>query len=363
MSDKKGKQKILIVDDVKDNVDILDQYFSNKGFETILANGGQEALEKIQSLHPDIVLLDIMMPDLDGYHVCEKLRKEMTAFKNMPVILVTAKDDVESKVKGLGLGADDYVTKPFDIQELSARVQTALRLKKAQDELKELNELKNQFLGMASHDIKGPIGRIEKTVEALLKNKKSLTDDQLQNLSKIKDEAEGVFNLITDLLDVVKIESDKMGIKKQEVKIDALIDEVFKMNEMTAQAKGITIDVDATKSLKVLGDPDRLIEVFENLIINAIKFTHKGKKISIRAKTVSGGAEIEISDEGVGIPNSELPKVFQRFARLTPQSTQGEKGTGLGLSICKQIVDLHHGTIAVKSEVGKGTTFTIFLPK
>lgn len=362
MSEKKEKQKILIVDDVKDNVDILEQFFSSKGFETISAYGGQEALEKIQSLHPDIVLLDIMMPDLDGYHVCEKLRKEMTLFKNMPVILVTAKDDVESKVKGLALGADDYVTKPFDVQELCARVQAALRLKHAQDELKELNELKNQFLGMASHDIKGPIGRIEKMVEGLLKNKKMLSDDQLENLSKIKKEAEDMFNLITDLLDVVKIETGKMGIQKQEVKIDELLQEVFKMNDMTARAKNITMDLDTAKPLKVNADPDRLIEVFENLIINAIKFTNKGKKITIHAKKVSGGAEIEISDQGVGIPKEELPKVFQRFAKLTPKATQGEKGTGLGLSICKQIVDLHEGKITVQSDEGEGTTFTIFIP-
>src|SRR3990167_2903527 len=358
------KSKILIVDDVEENVDILNQYFSARGFQTILAYGGAQAVEKAERERPDVILLDIMMPDLDGFRVCEILKKERTHFKNIPIILVTAKDDVESKVKGLSLGADDYVTKPFSVQELEARVRSALRLKKALEELKELNELKNQFLGMASHDIKGPIGRIEKlTEELLLKKEKSWTPEQLEHLKKVKQEAEVVFNLISDLLNVVKIEAGKVGVEFQKVNVEKLIEEVFKMNEMAAGAKKLHIKtVIDPKVPEVLADPLRLLEVLENLITNAMKFSKSGGDITIQLKKVKKGIEITISDQGVGIPEKELPRLFDRFARLSPQPTAGEKGTGLGLSICKQIIDLHKGTIAAKSEVGHGTTFTIFLP-
>ncbi len=357
------KPKILIVDDVRENVEILDQYFSAKGFQTVLAYGGLQAVDKAERERPDVILLDVMMPDLDGFQVCEILKKERTHFKNIPIILVTAKEDIESKIKGLSLGAEDYVTKPYDIKELEARVKGALRLKKALDELKELNELKNQFLGMASHDIKSPISRIEKTVETMLKNKSSLKPEQLELLRKIKDEAGGVFNLITDLLNVVKIETGKMGLELEKVALDKLVEEVFRMNQVAAEAKKINVGIQIDKDVsKILADPARLLEVFENLLTNAIKFTPSDKKITIHLQKVKGGVEVSISDEGVGIPKNELPRIFDRFARLSPQSTHGEKGTGLGLSICKQIVDLHKGKIDVQSEVGKGTTFTVFLP-
>lgn len=357
------KPKILIVDDVKENVDILNQYFSAKGFQTVLAYGGIQAVDKAERERPDVILLDIMMPDLDGFRVCEILKKERTHFKNIPIILVTAKEDIESKVKGLSLGAEDYVTKPFDIKELEARVKSAFRLKKALDELKELNELKNQFLGMASHDIKSPIARIEKTVEAILKNKSSLKVEHLELLKKIKEEAEGVFNLISDLLNVVKIETGKMGLELEKVALDKLVEEVFRMNQISAEAKKIELEIQIDKDIpKILADPARLLEVLENLLTNAIKFTPSGKKITIHLKKAKGGVELYLQDEGVGIPQNELPRIFDRFARLSPQPTHGERGTGLGLSICKQIVDLHKGKIEVQSEVGKGTLFTVFLP-
>ena len=357
------KSKILIVDDVEENVDILNQYFSAKGFQTILAYGGAQAVEKAERERPDVILLDIMMPDVDGFRVCEILKKERTHFKNIPIILVTAKEDIESKIKGLSLGAEDYVTKPFDIKELEARVKSALRLKKALDELKDLNELKNQFLGMASHDIKSPISRIGKIVDILLKNKASLKSEQLEQLKKIQEEAQGVFNLISDLLNVVKIETGKMGLELEKIALDKLVEEVFRMNQISADIKKVEIAVQMDKDVpKILADPARLLEVLENLLTNAIKFTPSGKKITFHLKKAKGGIEFSIQDEGVGIPKNELPRLFDRFSRLSPQPTSGEKGTGLGLSICKQIVDLHKGKIDVQSEVGQGTLFTVFLP-
>jgi len=357
------KSKILIVDDVKENVDILNQYFSARGFQTILAYGGAQAVDKAERERPDVILLDIMMPDVDGFRVCEILKKERTHFKNIPIILVTAKEDIDSKIKGLSLGAEDYVTKPFDVKELEARVNSALRLKKALDELKELNDLKNQFLGMASHDIKAPISRIERTVEAILKNKSILKPEQLEYLKKIREEAQGIFNLISDLLNVVKIETGKMGLEFEKVSLEKLVEEVFRMNQISAEAKKIEMEIHMDKEApKILADPARLLEVVENVMTNAIKFTPSGKKIKIYVKKAKGGVELSIQDEGVGIPKQELPRLFDRFARLSPQATSGEKGTGLGLSICKQIVDLHKGKIEVQSEVGQGTLITVFLP-
>ena len=357
------KDKILIVDDVKDNVELMDQFFSSKGYETSLAFGGKEALEKAEKENPDIILLDIMMPDLDGFEVCRILKKERTHFKNIPIILVTAKDDVESKIQGLSIGADDYVAKPYDIKELEARVKSALRLKHALDELKELNELKNQFLGMASHDIKGPVTRIEKAAEALLKQKGELSSQQVEQLARVQKEARGIFNLLSDLLNVVKIETRQLGIQKREVDISKLLEEVTHMNQMMAEAKGIALEFVIEKEVKKIeADPDRLLEVIDNLVINAIKFSKKGQSVSLALKNVHGGVEFSVSDTGVGIPKDEIPKLFQRFSKLSPKPTAGESGTGLGLSICKEIIDLHKGKIDVESDVGCGTKVKVFLP-
>lgn len=357
------KPKILVVDDMKENVDMLSQYFQMKGFQTILAYGGKEAIEKAEQETPDLILLDVIMPDVDGFQVCETLKKKRTHFKDIPIVLVTARDDLASKIKGLEMGAEDYVTKPFEIRELEARVNSAVRLKKAHDELKELNEMKNQFLGIASHDLKGPIARIEQAAELVLKNRGDLKPEQLKQLERIKKEARDIFSLISDLLNIVKIDAGKLGLDTKEVDFEILIDELLRMNVMAAESKKLKIEaVIETGIPKIIADPMRLLEVIENLISNAMKFSHPGGTITVDLRKVEKGLELTVSDQGVGIPEEELPHVFDRFVKLSPKPTAGEKGTGLGLSICKQIVELHKGKISIKSEVGKGTVVTVFLP-
>lgn len=358
------KPKILIIDDVKESVDMLNQYFQMKGFQTILAYGGKEAIEKAEQEMPDIILLDVLMPDVDGFQVCETLKRKRTHFKNIPILLLTARDDLDSKIKGLELGADDYVTKPFEIRELEARVNSAVKLKKAHDELKELNEMKSQLLGIASHDLKGPVARIEQAAELILKNKGVLKTEQIKHLERIKKEARDVFNLISDLLNVVKIDTGKLGLDTKEVDLGALMDELLRMNLMAAQAKKLKIEtVIETDIPKIVSDPMRLLEVFENLMTNALKYSHTGGTISVGLRKVDNkGIEFSVADQGVGIPESELPRIFDRFVKLSPIPTAGEKGTGLGLSICKQIIEMHKGKISATSTVGKGTTITVFLP-
>lgn len=358
------KPKILIIDDVKESVDMLNQYFQMKGFQTILAYGGKEAIEKAEQEMPDIILLDVLMPDVDGFQVCETLKRKRTHFKNIPILLLTARDDLDSKIKGLELGADDYVTKPFEIRELEARVNSAVKLKKAHDELKELNEMKSQLLGIASHDLKGPVARIEQAAELILKNKGVLKTEQIKHLERIKKEARDVFNLISDLLNVVKIDTGKLGLDTKEVDLAALMDELLRMNLMAAQAKKLKIEtVIETDIPKIVSDPMRLLEVFENLMTNALKYSHAGGTISVGLRKVDNkGIEFSVADQGVGIPESELPRIFDRFVKLSPIPTAGEKGTGLGLSICKQIVEMHKGKISATSTVGKGTTITVFIP-
>lgn len=357
------KPKILVVDDMKENVDMLNQYFQMKGFQTILAYGGKEAIEKAEQETPDLILLDVIMPDVDGFQVCETLKKKRTHFKNIPIVLVTARDDLASKIKGLEMGADDYVTKPFEIRELEARVNCAVRLKKAHDELKDLNEMKNQFLGIASHDLKGPIARIEQAAELILKNRDDFKPEQLRQLERIKKEARDIFNLISDLLNVVKIDAGKLGLDTKETDLEILIDELLRMNFTAAESKKIKIEtVIETGIPKMIADPMRLLEVLENLISNAMKFSRPGGIITVDLRKVKMGLELSVADQGVGIPEAEVPHVFDRFVRLSPKPTAGEKGTGLGLSICKQIVELHKGKISLKSDVGKGTIVTVFLP-
>ncbi|MBI4040405.1 MAG: response regulator [Deltaproteobacteria bacterium] len=355
---------ILVVDDVKDNVEILEQFFKNKGYAVLSAYGGREAIAMAETHTPDLVLLDIMMPEMDGFEVCRVLKKERTHFKNIPIIMVTAKDDSKSLIQGLELGADDYVSKPYNIDELNARVGSALRLKQALDELKELNDLKNHFLGVASHDVKSPILRIEAAIGKILEERTRLTATQVEQLEQMKKEAHTIFMLITDLLDVTKIETGKVGLDLHDVSLKGLLEEVCKMNEMTAASKKISLHLKVDKGVHhVVADPDRLLEVFDNLMTNAIKFSNEGQNVWVHVQETDTHMEILFEDEGVGIPEAELPRVFDRFSKLSPHPTQGEHSTGLGLSICKQIVELHRGKISCSSHVGRGTTFKISLPK
>lgn len=364
---KTKKPLVLIVDDVPKNLQVLGNILSIEEYRIAVATSGKQALERINKNKPDLILLDIMMPEMNGFEVCEKLKKEPYT-RDISIIFLTAKTDTEDLVKGFKCGAVDYVTKPFNSIELLARVRTHIELQVAKDklkrqneELKELNSLKNKFLGIAAHDLKGPLAVINTYLYCLRGN--NLTENQNKYLDRIKKSSDYMLNLVKNLLDISAIEAGKLDLKPSENDYLEFIKDNIEFNKPLADNKNISISLKASMDrLNIKFDKDRMEQVLNNLIGNAIKFSHKNTNITVEIMSENGYITTGVLDEGQGIPEEELGKLFMEFEKTSVTSTDGEKSTGLGLAIVKKIVNSHRGKIAVESQVGKGSRFYFTLP-
>jgi signal transduction histidine kinase len=361
---------ILIVDDTRVNLQLLGKILMKVNYELAIANSGYEALDMLKEVKPDLILLDVMMPDMDGYEVCKTL-KSSPETKDIPVIFLTAKAEKEDLIKGFELGAVDYVTKPFNAPELLARVKNHLELKYARDllakqneKLKQLNELKNQFLGMAAHDLRNPIGSITTTLSFILDYLGSnLTEKQIKFLRNIEKAGNYMNILLNDLLDLTAIESGKLTLTLTKEDYINFLKENITLNQMLADKKTITIDLNYENHIShITFDRNKITQVMNNLISNAVKFSHSDTKITVDIKEGEDCIITSVIDNGLGIPEKELPHIFKEFHKSTVKATDGEKSTGLGLAITKKIVEGHGGKLSVESKVGEGSRFYFTLP-
>ena len=386
-----AKKKILIVEDEPHTLETLKDRLEFEGYEVITAQDGETAIMKAGREKPELITLDIMLPDMDGFAVCERLKKD-TKTHFIPIIMLTVKDTVVEKVKGLDIGADDYVLKPFEDEELLARIRALLRVKELQDELdksnialkkinkelnvktkeleqsnrelKKLDQLKSDFISTVSHELRTPLTSIREVTSQVLDGiLGETTKEQREFLPIALSEIDRLGRIIEDLLDISKIESGKVELKKEVIDIVPLVKEVISSSVSEAKNKGLEIRENFPKEpIVVYADKDRIIQVFTNLVGNSIKFTEKGY-IEISVVDKQTHVECSVSDTGKGISENDLPKVFSKFQQFGRTAGAGEKGTGLGLSIAKGIVELHDGKIWVESKLNKGTKFTFTLPK
>ncbi|MEQ8171469.1 MAG: hybrid sensor histidine kinase/response regulator [Candidatus Eremiobacterota bacterium] len=373
MNNNKEKQEIplvLIVDDVPKNIQLLGNILNNEGYDIIIAENGKEALERISDVLPDIILLDIMMPEMDGYETCKRL-KENDRTRDIPVIFLTAKTEMEDIVKGFNAGSVDYVTKPFNSTELMARVKTHITLKKLFDkekeyvkELKELNKLKNKLLGIAAHDIRSPIATMQMNIEFLLNIlMENLTEEQIDILQDTQYLVNYMNRLLSDILDITVIEAGKLTLDMQKQDYMDFLTYNIKMNRILSDKKNIKINFIYENNLpEILFDRDKMTQVMNNLISNAVKFSNRNTTITIEVKMKDNYILTEVIDQGQGIPAAELSKLFREFQRVSVKPTGNETSTGLGLAITKKIVEGHNGIIGVESEKGKGSRFYFTLP-
>lgn len=373
MNNNKEKQEIplvLIVDDVPKNIQLLGNILNNEGYDIIIAENGKEALERISDVLPDIILLDIMMPEMDGYETCKRL-KENDRTRDIPVIFLTAKTEMEDIVKGFNAGSVDYVTKPFNSTELMARVKTHITLKKLFDkekeyvkELKELNKLKNKLLGIAAHDIRSPIATMQMNIEFLLNIlMENLTEEQIDILQDTQYLVNYMNRLLSDILDITVIEAGKLTLDMQKQDYMDFLTYNIKMNRILSDKKNIKINFIYENNLpEILFDRDKMTQVMNNLISNAVKFSNRNTTITIEVKMKDNYILTEVIDQGQGIPAAELSKLFREFQRVSVKPTGNETSTGLGLAIIKKIVEWHKGIIGVESEKGKGSRFYFTLP-
>ena len=388
-----SSNRILVVDDTKVNLDILVDTLKDD-YVLSVATSGQRALQQAKLYVPDLVLLDVMMPGMDGFEVCRKL-KENPETRDVPVIFITALAESQAVVKGLESGAVDYITKPIDPPEVRARVSTHLNLLRARQDLerqteeleasnkrlRELDDIKSSFLSSVAHELRTPLTSIlgfailvrkdfQKHFGKLTKADKALEEKALRiqdNLTVINSEGQRLSRMINDVLDLTKIESGRIEWSNQPFTVEPMIRLATQaVSSLLTGNPAVELKVEMDDNLpRLCADRDRIQQVLINLLHNAVKFTRQGS-ILLKAEVVkSGMVRLSVRDTGIGIPKVELEKIFNKFHQVITDDTllpNHAKGTGLGLPICKQIVEHYGGRIWAESVLGKGSVLSFELP-
>ncbi len=378
-TEQEYKPLVLIVDDVPKNLQVLGAILYEQGYEIAMADNGKLALSMIGEMTPDLILLDIMMPEMDGFEVCRVIKSDPGNF-DIPVIFLTAKHESESIVKGFEAGAVDYITKPFNAPELLARVKTHidLTLSKKQlidynHQLKELMKKKDEFLNIAAHDMRNPLGgiigfanlltgEVEDMPELKPENKEMLLDD----LAMIKESSNLMLRTVNELLNTETLNSGRVKLNPKDCIVYDLLLHVLNGNKIAADTKKIAFHTACNSEFISSVDGDKLREVMENLVSNAIKFSPAGRNIYVSLYPRMDGSQsvfrFSVRDEGQGLTEADKAKVFGRFQKLSARPTAGEPSSGLGLSIVKMLVELQGGKVWVESEYSKGAEFIVELP-
>jgi two-component system sensor histidine kinase/response regulator len=360
---------ILVVDDVPRNIHVVSSALRGAGYQVISAASGERALRSARNPAPDLVLLDLLMPEMDGFEVCRRLKAD-PGTSHIPIIFLTGAAETSQIVKGLQVGAVDYVTKPFNLPELLARVRTHLELKHSREilertaqRLRELDNEKNEFLGIAAHDLKNPICSFVGLAEYVLSSP-NLGRAEVEEISRdILSESRRLLQLVQNLLDVNAIERGQLNLQFGAHDLAEVARSVTHNFQLKAESKKQTLALDLPES-PVLAWVDRslTVQVLDNLISNAIKFSPVGKTIRMSVQRTEDGILCEVQDEGPGLSGEDQKRLFGKFARLSARPTGGENSTGLGLSIVKKIVEAMKGAVWCESESGRGAKFVIKLP-
>lgn len=373
---------ILIVDDVLENVNLLGVMLQRRGFSITQCLSGAEALAHIEKRIPDLILLDISMPEMDGFEVTRRL-KSSAQTRDIPIIFLTAFTDKKRIIEGFDLGGVDYITKPYNANELFARIRTHLELKHTKDlmaernqELQELNEKlhqlnldKNELLGIVAHDLKSPLSAIRGIAEALVYDHELSPTTRKEFEQTILTTSDRMFTLIAELLSVNVIETGGLTIEKRPISLNKTLNGIINQYQKQAANKDLQIVVDIESSAIAYADKFSLHQICENFISNALKYSPSGKTVYIRAKHQTTHYQleyptirVEVQDEGPGLSEEDKLRLFGKFQRLSARPTGGEHSTGLGLSIVKKLADTMGAHVGCVSSLGHGATFFIEMP-
>ena len=354
---------ILIVDDIPANLKVLGDILKGEGYKVRPVPSGALALQVAEKERPDLILLDIMMPDMDGYEVCRRL-KENKLLHDIPVIFISALSETNDVVKALKYGGVDYITKPFRAEEISARVKTHIKLRRQSIELHELNVTKDRFFSIIAHDLRGPMGGFMGLTDLLTEELSNMSMAEIQEfLGSMRDSATNLFKLLENLLQWARVQQGGIILSRERVLFHPIVIESLEMIQESAKKKGITINCDISEELEVFADSNLIQAIIRNLVSNAIKFSARGGTVSISAKiTEDENVEISVKDMGIGMNPFMVENLFRIDIKNGRPGTEGEQSTGLGLLLCKEFIEKHGGHIKVESEVGKGSVFTFNIP-
>jgi len=356
----KSPDRLLIVDDVPDNLFLVRTILEEEGYEIITSSNGRDALKIVEAEPPDLLLLDVMMPRMDGYEVTRRIR----AMKDMPfipILLITAYDRANA-VKGLDLGADEFIRKPIEADELLARVRSLLRLKHSIAERDRIDRQRQDFVSRLTHDLRTPLVAADRMLGLLQDGVLGEISPEICEALKIMGRSNhNLLEMVNKLLDVYRYESGSKSIDLQPLNLKTLLEQVVQELKPIAISKNLELIANLEPIAEVKGDRLELLRVFNNLIGNALKFTESGIVV-VKLRQDETEAVIEIADTGAGIPSKEQPFLFQRFS----QGNHQKQGSGLGLYLSHYIISAHNGKILVKSPPNsdslQGSAFFVHLP-
>ena len=388
MAENRGT--ILVVDDTPANLQLLESILQEKGYTVRAAISGQMALKAARHQLPDIILLDINMPEMNGYEVCRALKSD-PLLAEIPVIFVSAAVDTADKLRAFEEGGVDYVTKPFQPLEVIARVETHVDLARSRGELERQNkaleqaladliqsqaqlreakehaeaadQIKSAFLATMSHELRTPLNSIIGFTGILLQGLGGpINEEQGKQLTMVRNSANHLLSLISDVLDISKIEAGQLQVVFEPFSLNESIRKIVQTVRPLVEKKGLELTTDLSDDVGMLtGDVRRVEQILLNLLSNAIKFTNQGG-ISVRSIREAGNYTVTVHDTGIGISDDDLERLFKPFFQIDTGLSRKYEGTGLGLSICKKLVELMAGSIRVESSPGKGSIFSFTLP-
>ena len=362
---------ILAVDDIATNIMLLKAVLSRAKYKIVTASGGFEALEKVAEVNPDLILLDIMMPDLDGYEVLKRLKAD-PAHEDIPVIFLTALHNPEDIVKGFKFGASDYISKPFNHEELITRVAHHIYLAAAQrtilqqrDELQATVEARDKMYSVIAHDLRSPIGTLKMVFNMLSINLTAdqIGEDSFEMISMGNNITESTFMLLDNLLKWTKSQIGRMNTVFQEVDISEVVLFASKMYDVVAQVKNIEVEYEIPGPITVSCDVDMVKTIMRNLMSNAIKYSQEGGKIVVAVSETPTHAAISVRDNGIGIKEEDIPKLLNPETHYTTYGTKNEEGSGLGLQLVQDLTHRNGGSLTIESKEGEGSTFTFTIAK
>lgn len=362
---------VLIVDDISQNIQILGQILKSRSYNVFVATNGVSALKIATDRVIDLILLDVSMPEMDGYEVCKRLKANPVTAE-IPVIFLTARIQPEDVIMGFESGGVDYVTKPFQADELLQRVATHTKIRLQQKliseqnkQLIELNATKNKFFSIIAHDLKNPFSTILGYSSLLSQNFTSFSmEESLNFINSIFNSADNAYKLLENLLTWARTQSQTLTFEPEVINIKNMVNEVLLLNESFAAKKDITIINNITSDCHVLADKNMIHTVFRNLVSNAIKYTDKYGAVTVDflRKPDEHLAVVSVVDTGIGIASDRLENLFRIDTNSTTPGTHNESGTGLGLILCYEFVVKNGGKIWVDSLVGRGSAFSFTVP-
>lgn len=378
MSDQEIREQVLLVDDNPANLELLTQVLKGAGYRIRSALSGRLALDSTRVAQPDLILLDITMPEMDGFEVC-RILKEDERLREIPVVFISALDDVLDKVKAFRVGGADYVTKPFQAEEVLARVEYQLQLRRlrlqlvernrilaeAYAALQELDQLKASFTAMLVHDLRSPLTGISMVLD-FYEQEGSIPPS---HLAHCRSSIQGTVEMLNDLMELFRSEGGGISLDLCSTPPRCLLESVRSAFLLQAERQGIRLELADSEELpEIRVDPRQVDRILSNLVGNALKFTPPGGTVSLEASVAEGAGVdlgmrwlmISVTDTGRGIPPEQLPYVFDPYRQVS--KGDANLGFGLGLAIVQRLMAAHQGRITLRSQLGVGTTFSLFFP-